>query len=135
LLFPCFSQQVASEGQEESSTTVAVVSTVTTISSPTSTSSSTNNTAGGGLDIPSPPGRMPAPTAAMPLVYPNLNSPTAPSAPPTSHSAPRPNAFPTHNFQPPRGLPINNNDPRVKDCAELCNFALTALKVCDILRV
>lgn len=48
---------------------------------------------------------------------------TAP-APTTKPSA----SGPTPGFQPPRGPPINNADPRVKDAVELCNFAVAALK-------
>eukprot|EP01039_Chlorochromonas_danica_P004810 gene4810-5274_t len=81
--------------------------------------------------IPSPPVREPSVRSSAPLILPSasavnpqpVSAPAQPFVPPSV--AP---VAPATNFQAPRGVPINNLDPRVQDAAEMINFALTALK-------
>lgn len=100
-----------------------------------------------------PPSSAPAPTAAPQSPNPYAYSPPAPQyAPPPTQQQYAPPPQPTQNFynNPPpsqpqsyypapapvvnnpgasRAPPLNNADPRVKDAVELCNFAISAIKV------
>jgi hypothetical protein len=105
---------------------------------------SLSDEADGGMNIPAAP-RPPAVTVPHAAASPTTSSAGSPMPPPFTAYVPQPTAPPMvpiipvasnvnqyYAQAPPPTFtrpPVANNDPRVQDTVELCNFAILALKV------